>query len=150
MKTLIFVFLCLVFTTNTSSIAKISTPNAKSKCWLGHWSVYIYNAMIDPITVHVKSGDDDLGVHTLAFFDNENWSFCENFWGNTLFYAYFNWNGTRTASFDVWKYDFFKYCSGSLVNPQRRCVWLVRHDGFYLGEDLTPFPNGWHKMHDWS
>ena len=107
--------------------------------------------MIDPVTVHIKSGDDDLGDHTLEFNDNENWSFCENFWETTLFYAYFNCKGTKSVSFNVWDHDTGDlYGSGSARSHERKLVWLVRDDGFYVGQNHTSFPDGMTHLYDWS
>ncbi|PWA68742.1 plant self-incompatibility S1 [Artemisia annua] len=106
--------------------------------------------MSGPLSVHVKSGNDDLGEHTLAVFENTNWQFCENFWMTTMFWADFNSNGTRTASFHVWDHQLgLTYGSGSYINIDRRLVWLVRDDGFYVGKRISPFPDGWEKLHDW-
>ncbi|PWA37730.1 plant self-incompatibility S1 [Artemisia annua] len=146
MKTLLFLFLCLVFTTNASSIAKTATVS-HGFCW----TVYIYNVMIDAVTVHVKSADYDLGDHTLEFNDNENWSFCVNFWKTIVFYADFKCKGTKSVSFNVWD-EFLgdDYGSGSTRSAERILVWLVKDDGFYVGKNLPPFPDGMTKLYDWS
>ncbi|KAF5787662.1 putative plant self-incompatibility S1 [Helianthus annuus] len=155
MKSLVFFFFCLVITTNTSSITNTSIAsslfNTKTKiCWYGYWTVFIYNDNIsDHISVHVQSGDDDLGNHTLALKDNENWSFCEAITLKTLYYAHFYWN-SKTVFFDVFNDDLSsRYCTPWKIFLPRKCVWLVREDGFYLGDDITPFPIGWTKLHDW-
>ena len=146
MKTLNFLFLCLIFTTNASSIAKTPIGSTKKFCFVNLWTVFIYNSMNDPLTVHVKSGNDDLGEHTLAVSENTNWQFCENFWMTTMFWADFNSNGTRPASFHMWDHEWgLNYGSGSFINAERRLAWLVREDGFYVG-----IPKGWEKRHDWS
>ncbi|KAJ0514863.1 putative plant self-incompatibility S1 [Helianthus annuus] len=152
MKSFIFLFFYLVITTIASSITntQIAYPpsNTTNKvCFFSHWTVFIYNRIKNPITVHVQSGDDDLGNHTLALNENENWSFCDSF--KTLFYAHFYWN-SRTAFFNVFDTQTSeKYCSKWAHNKHRRCFWLVREDGFYVGGHLNPFPQGWTKLHDW-
>ncbi|KAJ0790078.1 putative plant self-incompatibility S1 [Helianthus annuus] len=154
MKSLIFFFFCLVITTNTSSITNTSIAppefNTTNKiCMYSYWTVYIYNEISDPISVHVQSGDDDLGNRTLALKENENWSFCEAITLKTLYYAHFYWN-SKIAFFDVFDNDSSnRYCTPWKYKVNRRCVWLVREDGFYLGQDVTPFPIGWTKLHDW-
>ncbi|KAL8235045.1 hypothetical protein R6Q59_021145, partial [Mikania micrantha] len=120
-------------------------------CGFDYWIVYIYNGINDHITVHVQSRDDDLGNHTLALNDNENWGFCENITFKTRFYAHFYWN-SKTAFFDVFdEHTSQRYCTQwkFRIRRARRCFWLVREDGFYLGERLNPFPDGWIKLHDW-
>nr|GEV16807.1 plant self-incompatibility S1 [Tanacetum cinerariifolium] len=96
--TSIFLFLYLVFTTTNASP---TTANAIRICPLDLWDIYIFNHIKDPIHVHVKSKDDDLGDHILALNQKEHWSFCENVWKSSMFYADFNGNGTKTASFHV-------------------------------------------------
>ncbi|PWA68743.1 plant self-incompatibility S1 [Artemisia annua] len=151
MKTLFFLFFYLVFTTNASPIAKTPIGSTKKLCLYSHWTVYIYNVMIDPVTVHIKSGDDDLGDHTLQFNDTENWSFCENIWTTTLFYAYFNCKNTKPVAFNVFDHvTSVNYGSRSFIYSERRLVWLVRDDGFYVGKNLTPFPDEMTKLYDWS
>ncbi|PWA51096.1 plant self-incompatibility S1 [Artemisia annua] len=151
MKSFIFLFIYLVFTTNASPIAKTPTANALKICPWDFWAIYIYNAMNDPIHVNVKSEDDDLGDHTLALNENENWSFCENIWKTTFFYASFNWNGSRTASFGVFDHTTTPHCLKTWnFRKASKCFWLVRDTGFYVGPHLTPFPDGWTKLHDWS
>ncbi|PWA44297.1 plant self-incompatibility S1 [Artemisia annua] len=150
MKSFIFLFIYLVFTTNASPIAKTLTAHTLKSCPWSYWTIFIYNAMNDPIKVNVKSKDDDLGDHTLAFNENEKWGFCENFWKTTFFYASFNWNGSRTASFGVFDKTTTPHCSKWRFTYSRVCYWLVRDTGFYVGPHLTPFPDGWTKLHDWS
>lgn len=152
MKNLCFLFFCLVVTTNASQNTLQAYPIANTTnkiCPWSFWTVYIYNGIDNPITVHVESGDDDLGYHTFALNENENWSFCENFTLKTRFYAHFSWN-SKTAFFDVFDDETSKrYCTQWKFRKPRKCFWLVREDGFYLGEHLNPFPEGWTKLHDW-
>ncbi|KAK1417072.1 hypothetical protein QVD17_26194 [Tagetes erecta] len=149
MKILCFLFFCLVFTTKASPVAYPLANTTNKVCGWSYWTVYIYNQINNPITVHVESGDDDLGNHTLALNDNQNWSFCQAITVKTLFYAHFYWD-SKTAFFDVFDYETSKrYCTKWGFQKPRKCVWLVREDGFYLGEELTPFPEGWTKLHDW-
>ncbi|KAI3775270.1 hypothetical protein L1987_49841 [Smallanthus sonchifolius] len=154
MKNLFFLFFYLVITTNASHNAnnEIASPmynTTKKACLFSYWTVFIYNGIQDPITVHVQSGDDDLGNHTLALNNNENWSFCEGATFGTLFYAHFYWN-SKTVLFDVFDADTSeKYCAKWKFRKERRCFWLVREDGFYLGAQLNHFPEGWTKLHDW-
>ena len=146
--TIIFLSLYLVFTTNASPIVKSPTSNP-ALCPLDFWVIIIINQIKDPIHVHVKSEDDDLGDHILALYQNENWSFCRNLWRGTIFYADFKWNG-KTALFDVFDKNVVKHCSKFSFLKPRVCVWIVRDDGFYVGPGRTPFPDGWTKTHDWS
>ena len=146
--TIIFLSLYLVFTTNASPIVKSPTSNP-ALCPLDFWVIIIINQIKDPIHVHVKSEDDDLGDHTLALNQNENFSFCENFWLSTLFYADFKWNG-KIAFFGVFDKTVKSHCGKGSFTKSRVCLWIVRDDGFYLGRGWAPFPDGWTKMHDWS
>ncbi|PWA94439.1 plant self-incompatibility S1 [Artemisia annua] len=116
--TIIFLFLYLVFTTIASPIAKSPTANAIKFCPWDFWVIIIVNHIKDPIHVHIKSEDDDLGDHILALYQNEKWSFCENVWKSTMFYADFIWNG-KTALFGVFDKNVVKHCSKySLRKPR--------------------------------
>ncbi|PWA89047.1 plant self-incompatibility S1 [Artemisia annua] len=149
MKTLNFLLLCLILTTNASSIAKTPIGSAKKFCIATHWTVYIYNLMNEPFTIHIKSRNDDLGSHTLGVNENENWGFCENFWGTTLFWVDIFFNGTWKTSWHAWDHIVgLQYGSGH--GDHRILVWLVKEDGIYVGKSLPPFPvDGWTKLYNW-
>ncbi|CAH1429542.1 unnamed protein product [Lactuca virosa] len=158
MKCLFFLLFYIVITTNALSTAttiespmESPIPDTSDKvCWLGSWSVYIYDAIKDPITVHIQSKEDDLGNRTVAFNDYTNWKFCLSSGGRTRFYAHFYWN-SRTAFFDVYDNDMaFTYCTDNNTFKQQKCFWLVRDDGFYISRHYNPFPGGWTKLHEWS
>ncbi|KAK1422271.1 hypothetical protein QVD17_25263 [Tagetes erecta] len=157
MKSLFFLFSYFLIATSSSSLtnnqiatSSISLSNTTDKtCLFSYWTVYIYNGINDPITVHVQSGDDDLGNRTIALNDNENWGFCEGVTFKTLYYAHFYWN-SKSAFFDVYNDDLSdKYCTKRKYRQQERCFWIVREDGFYLGSHRSPFPEGFTKLHDW-
>ncbi|KAI3524116.1 hypothetical protein L1887_02768 [Cichorium endivia] len=178
MESLFFLLFYLVITTNASPIAspivsphespiQIASPTespipivspaespipetSNKLCWLGWWKVHIYDAMKDPITIHVQSKEDDLGNRTIAFNGSTSWKFCLSSYGRTRFYAHFYWK-SRTAFFDVYDYDTAStYCASSNTFKQQNCFWLVRDDGFYISRHYNPFPGGWTKLHDWS
>ncbi|KAJ9537413.1 hypothetical protein OSB04_030146 [Centaurea solstitialis] len=162
MKSLFFVLtFYLVITTEASLSANttnaslaINTTDESSTsnkiCFFDYWSVFIYDVINDPITVHVQSGDDDLGNRTIPVNGYTKWSFCMSISFKTRFYAHFYWK-SRSAFFDVFDYDTSKqYCDNHKLFKEKRCFWLVRDDGFYLGQHLNPFPDGWVKLHDWS
>ncbi|CAB4292522.1 unnamed protein product [Prunus armeniaca] len=56
--------------------------------------VRITNALQNNVnlTVHCKSGDDDLGVQTLRINENFEFNFQTNIFGNTLFFCGFKWS----------------------------------------------------------
>ncbi|KAI3519174.1 hypothetical protein L1887_08201 [Cichorium endivia] len=120
MKTLFFLFIFLVITTNASPIASpvasvdespIASSDAapianttQKSCFWNYWNIFIYNGINDPITLHIESKDDDLGNRTVAFNTYTHWSFCLGVTLKTRFYAHFYWN-SRNAFFDVYDYD---------------------------------------------
>ncbi|CAL1396371.1 unnamed protein product [Linum trigynum] len=75
--------------------------------------------------VHCKSKDDDIGVHFLKQHGSISWKFRPSFWGNTLFFCYFNW-GEGFKHIDVYHQyrdeDDFTGC-------HHFCHWLVRATG---------------------
>ncbi|GMJ10526.1 hypothetical protein like AT3G16970 [Hibiscus trionum] len=74
------------------------------------------------LTLHCKSGDNDLGIHVLTYHGNPfEFKFRPHFWAVTLFYCSFEWNGT-VHRFDI--YDFnrdFEKC--------KRCLWNIKANG---------------------
>lgn len=70
-----------------------------------------------------KSKDDDLGAKRLA--SQESWEFVfrPNFWGTTLFYCNFSWNG-RVESFDIYMYRRdYNRCN------DHTCLWEINQSG---------------------
>ena len=55
------------------------------------------------IVAHIKSGDDNLGNHTIPFHGEYKWGFCNRFDGKTLSYGYFWWGSKHQelALFDT-------------------------------------------------
>ena len=145
MKILFFLMFFHLYTTNTSAVA-----NTPFKAWVAttSWKVYIHNKIKDPITVHVRSKNDDLRNCTLPFNGIRDWSFYANINRRTLFYANLYWK-SKTASFNVYdEGDFTKYCSTNKLFMGQKCYCLVRENGFYLSRRLdNPSPP---KLHDWS
>nr|XP_009759834.1 PREDICTED: uncharacterized protein LOC104212312 [Nicotiana sylvestris] len=84
---LINVFLLLLITPLDLSIAK--------KCiFTEKMQVHVMNKLPSDspqLTIHCASKNDDLGYHSLAVDEDFNWSFCEAFADNTLFFCHFWW-----------------------------------------------------------
>ncbi|KAJ9539183.1 hypothetical protein OSB04_031916 [Centaurea solstitialis] len=100
-------------------------------CFLtAKWDIYIANAISNEIRVHVKSGDDDLGSHLIAFNENYHWSFCERFDGRTLFYGYFWW-GSKSQSLALYDENIRNICSVP-EDAHQHCYWLVRTEGLFV------------------
>ena len=80
----------------------------------------------DQLTIHCKSGDDDLGVHHLPPLSGYAFSFRPNFWGSTQFYCTFQWSGW-SHYFDIYKDDRDRTkCNDTL------CLWLVVEHGICM------------------
>lgn len=107
------------------------------------WNVSVISALREDLVVHIKSGDDDLGNHTIPYVGNYSWSFCEKVGGHTLFYAYFWW-GSKFQSLDLFNEAISKKCY--LNVGTEHCYWFVTPKGFYV--DAHPsgggeFIKGW-------
>ncbi|KAL8242880.1 hypothetical protein R6Q59_013182 [Mikania micrantha] len=135
----------------TTNASLPPTTGPEKFCVMPFWSIYITNMMHQPFIVHPQSADDDLGNHTLAYFEYTNWSFCLDIVLKTRFYAHFYWNSKR-AFFDVYNYGLGEsYCTnGKEFTKEQRCYWMVTEDGFYLTRHPDRFPDGANKLHDWS
>jgi len=105
-----------------------------------HHRVNIENLLEDNlnVTIHYKSKDDDLGVHLLQNGGIYGWKLNDNFFGTTLFYCSFQWNG------ELHWYDMYKSSRDSIAC--RVCNWYISKFGpcFLLPDHSTHcFP--WNK-----
>ncbi|XP_061993839.1 S-protein homolog 5-like [Rosa rugosa] len=96
------------------------------------YNVHIVNRFCNndkPLTVHCKSGDDDLGNHTLWRGQDYNWQFNGNFWGTTLFHC----NMKRDSQERDIKVFSIPDEEPSECMETKDCFWFVNEDGFYVG-----------------
>ncbi|KAK4729243.1 hypothetical protein R3W88_022231 [Solanum pinnatisectum] len=92
-----------------------------------------------PLDVGCKSKDDDLGVHTLKVGERFDFSFHQNFWGNTHFYCNFTW-GPKHNDFDVF-YKGKSPCRFTFFKSDIFCYWLMKDSGIYFARTKTPNPS---------
>ena len=84
---------------------------------------------LDPATdlqVHCKSGDDDLGPHTLKHGESYSWRFRVNFFQTTQFFCNFQWTENGAAR-NHWV-DIYKNANIFTVECTE-CLWKVRQKG---------------------
>lgn len=81
-----------------------------------------------PLTVHCRSKDDDLGVHTLTTGQDYQWPFCLVPF-STLFYCDLVW-GAKKTSFDA--YNARKTFEIPCNLNKNNCVFEVQVDGVYF------------------
>ena len=80
-------------------------------CFLdGKWHVHVMSDISDDIVTHIKSGDDDLGNHTISYNGEYEWEFCSRFDGKTLFYCYFWW-GSRYQTLALFDRNVVSICA---------------------------------------
>ena len=81
-------------------------------------SLYVGRSEVD-ITVHCKSGDDDLGQHVLPYGGTYTFQFRPK--GSSLFYCSFAWQN-QFKRYDIYKDDRdHELC--------RVCKWVIREEG---------------------
>ncbi|KAL5781513.1 hypothetical protein ACOSP7_006542 [Xanthoceras sorbifolium] len=74
------------------------------------------------LTLHCKSGEDDLGERVLPFHQSFNFHFRESVMGRTLFFCSMEWNGA-VHRFDVYvQYRDDDKCG-------KHCLWFIRPAG---------------------
>ncbi|KAG6575954.1 S-protein-like 1, partial [Cucurbita argyrosperma subsp. sororia] len=83
------------------------------------------------MSVHCRSQDDDLGLHTLPPTADFSWSFEANFFHTTLFWCRLQKGGGGggvEAAFKVFWHDarLFEKCGW------KNCVWIAKDDGIYI------------------
>lgn len=76
----------------------------------------------EDITVHCKSGDDDLGPHVLKTWEIFHWNFHGNFGGTTLYFCHVTTQDKST------RFDAFKY-SKDRQRCSPKCTWKVQKSG---------------------
>ncbi|KAE9598029.1 putative plant self-incompatibility S1 [Lupinus albus] len=84
--------------------------------------VYVRNGLGNGtlLTHHCKSKDDDLGVRTLKYDEEFKFQFKPSFFGNTLFFCSFTWNG-KLHWFTIYDYSLDNnYCYD--------CYWSIKPD----------------------
>ena len=114
-------------------------------CFMKRWNIFVTNDMYSDIFVHVRSKDDDLGNHTIPTKANYNFSFCDNFFGKSVFHGDFRW-GPRSQSLDLIDDDIRPICALSKGSDEH-CYWSVRADGFYV----SPYQDrGWVFKRFWN
>ncbi|CAI9285397.1 unnamed protein product [Lactuca saligna] len=147
MKIFFFLYCFLVITTYASTTSPPTKASSKDNISVGRsQDVRIVNDIKDPIVVHVRSKNDDLGKTTLAYRAEKRVKFQENLFGGTLFHADFYWK-SKTAAFVIFDQKIrHRYCEGGVDNM---CKWSMREDGFYLSGNGKPNDPAT-KLHDWS
>lgn len=99
------------------------------------------------LLLRCRSKDNDLGYHNLPVNQLYTWSFLENFWGTTLFWCNFWWNG---------KYVGFHAFDDSMIPAVAHGVdhfkYEARPDGvYYYAPDPDTFDNyQWQLVKKWG
>ncbi|XP_027351370.1 S-protein homolog 2-like [Abrus precatorius] len=91
---------------------------------LARTRVRIINALSgnQPLSVHCKSKDDDLGQHTVYPGSFYEFSFGISYIGETLFFCSFQWSGA-SHNFDIYRYKRDdKVCGDG-------CFWNIKQTG---------------------
>ncbi|MCD7469538.1 hypothetical protein HAX54_008642 [Datura stramonium] len=91
------------------------------------------------LKVHCQSKDDDVGVRTLKVGEKFDFSFHQNFLGNTHFYCKFEW-GSKSNTFDVF-YKQKSPCRFKLFKADIYCTWLMRDSGIFFARSKNPNPS---------
>ncbi|XP_022891772.1 S-protein homolog 5-like [Olea europaea var. sylvestris] len=96
------------------------------------------------LTIHCYSGDDDLGIHDLAYNQSFPFNFVPNIWGSTKFFCDFT---TQFGSGNYAVYD-------NLMQSQRcgyDCVWYIRESGpcLMLNPDNKLWCQPWKNPRKW-
>lgn len=93
------------------------------------------------LEVHCASGNNDIGYHYIDSGSNFHFSFCNSFFGNTLFFCHLWWFN-RDKAFDVFKSKWAERCFFG------RCYWEARGDGIYYSNSYPPI--NLTKLYDWN
>ncbi|XP_057803731.1 S-protein homolog 5-like [Salvia miltiorrhiza] len=114
-------------------------------CITNRYEVHVTNKLPPksaPLKLHCASKNDDLGNHILSLNQEIHWSFCDNFFWNTLFHCGASW-GSKTCAFNAFNDHWNGRCDTGF------CYWEVRADGFYMSKHNDD-PTSFNKYADWS
>lgn len=125
-----FILLALLFlTSNPICVTSTKTDlNTTRKIFIGDKKPCPYNpkttvtilnqlAIDEQLTLHCKSGDDDLGTHVIQYGQEYQFKFRPNLFGSTLYFCGMSWSGGSKV-FDVYKF----------IRDKRRCCGDVHWD----------------------
>ncbi|KAF3623593.1 hypothetical protein FXO38_30668 [Capsicum annuum] len=102
------------------------------------------------LKLHCASKGNDLGERLPAIDEDINWSVCEGFFFNEVYFCKFWW-GTKEKGLQVYNDPFYCVEDSDDYNHVDNCKWEVRKDGFYLQQ--TNHTDGSYYMYhylDWS
>lgn len=112
-----------------------------SYCMVPRFNVRILNnlpkdsAVGGTVRIHCASADTDLGYHRLQQKKEFRWSFCMNFWLTTMYFCHFWWN-KKDVALEVFSFNMIGKCEYKDSNQTLKvCLWDVREDGLYLGQE---------------
>ncbi|KAK9755540.1 hypothetical protein RND81_01G032800 [Saponaria officinalis] len=101
--------------------------------WKRRHTVHVINDIDDdsrPLIVHCKSGNDDLGEHSLRKGEEYIWTFHINFFGTTLFFCRFYWDDEKNRLFDSFKIQETQTCD--TFERGGHYYWAAKSDGIYF------------------
>ena len=78
------------------------------------------------LQVHCRSGDDDLGVHTVSQGGEYSWRFCNSFFQTTVFSCEIQ------AGFKFTNFKSYDSSDRESQCPSNVCTWIVKDDGVYI------------------
>ncbi|KAL3520643.1 hypothetical protein ACH5RR_018792 [Cinchona calisaya] len=140
--------LASIFLFSLLSLSLLYSVKAKEvSAWGDKYHVHIVNGLPDNtnlLTIHVFSGDDDLGFHDLHVNDDYEWHFRTVLPGVTEFFGHFWWAG-KEGGFSVYNDDLaYDHCQTYV------CYWLVKPDGFYIANKTNPNDLELSKLYLWN
>jgi hypothetical protein len=110
--------------------------------------VDIINYCGEPISVHCKSHDSDLGRIMIDISEDFMFKFTANVFGTTLFWCSFEW-GIETQYFPVWEGS--NYVDRPPCSQTGTCLYKVAPDGFYWATTQKAQGNSfWTFYKKWS
>lgn len=113
------------------------------------YDAYIVNGFRDnskKFSVHIFSGDDDLGYHNLKVGEKFLWRFKMGL--TTKFYGHFWWGEDKERELAVFDKHIAPKCRKGL-RFTNICWWLVKEDGFFIANTENPKPENLIKMNWW-
>lgn len=127
------IFFTFIFVLNLT-LVRSSSLTPKLALFTPGYLMHIVDALpngASPLKLRCQDKNHDLGYQTINVFEEYKFKFKEQFFGGTLYFCHFYWNG-KDKVFDVFNDDVSSSC-GSLGAFLSECYWKVQEDGFYFG-----------------
>lgn len=93
------------------------------------FTIHMKNSIIDPLVIHCKSKDDDLGTQEIPYGGSYKISFKAHISGRTLFWCDLFWKGAKRGVFNAYDEKNTRWYDNCFNNLGCNCEWILQPNG---------------------